>query len=179
MSAFAKGPKHDRVTLARADKRPFHELPGSRHFDAMHLSSWETAEQHYRRLIQQCHPDRMGQDGQSSAHAEFIEITAAFNKLRVHYRLHGQMPSRKAANEATHHLSSHNYSTAHGRGHAGTTRNAYPPPRKNRWRHWRAPAMAIMLIVTLVTVVVILDKQIEEQNRARAEAGVQAVQVSD
>ena len=76
---------------------PFRSLPGARHFRAVDLASWPDAQRRYRALVQQRHPDRRPDGAGAAAHAEFIEISAAFKHLRERYRRDGTLPGPIAA----------------------------------------------------------------------------------
>ena len=70
----------------------FHAMPGARHFRASDLASWADAQRRYRQLVHERHPDRRPADAGDAAQAEFIEITAAFKRLRERYRADGMLP---------------------------------------------------------------------------------------
>ena len=90
-------PRHRTAAPAIRAVIDFHEMPGARHFRSADLASWPAAQRRYRQLVQERHPDRQPRAGRAAdtAQAEFIEITAAFKRLREGYRAHGTLPSAR------------------------------------------------------------------------------------
>ncbi|MEE9318909.1 MAG: DnaJ domain-containing protein [Granulosicoccus sp.] len=66
---------------------------GLHYFDFHKDSEYEVIRHQYRRLVQQCHPDRHDFAGRATAHTQFIEINAAFKLLRQHYQQFGYLPT--------------------------------------------------------------------------------------
>jgi curved DNA-binding protein CbpA len=66
---------------------------GLHYFDFHRDSEYEAVRHQYRRLVQQCHPDRHDHEARATAHTQFIEINAAFKLLRRHYHQFGYLPA--------------------------------------------------------------------------------------
>jgi len=66
---------------------------GLHYFDFHRNSEYEAVRHQYRRLVQQCHPDRHEYESRATAHTQFIEINAAYKLLRRHYQQFGYLPA--------------------------------------------------------------------------------------
>lgn len=130
----------------------------TRHFRLTSDSGWNDVQAQYRLLVQRWHPDRHPAETRAEAQAEFIEIVAAFKRLRRHYDEHGRLPAPDPAPSAG----------------AVPGRNPAPPSAgETRLRAvLRSPLTAVLaallLAAALATLVRALDERLEREHRARA-----------
>ncbi len=72
-----------------------------KHYDHLQLdyqkTDWKTLQSSYRKLVNECHPDRFADDElmQANAQAKFIQITTSYNFLRDFYRKNRRLPLQR------------------------------------------------------------------------------------
>ena len=130
----------------------------ARHFALTPDSGWDDVRAQYRLLVQRWHPDRHPDETRAEAQAEFIEIVAAFKRLRRHYDEHGRLPVPEPMPDIRR----------------ATERGLVPPSaRQARLRAvLRSPLTAVLtallLAAALATLVWALDERLERERRAQA-----------
>ena len=154
---------------------PVEPTDPTRHFRLAPDSGWEDVRSQYRRLVQHWHPDRHPPAARAAAQAEFIEITAAFKRLRRHYDEHGRLPppERWPAEGGRPALAPRPPRPAPATGFPTPTRA--PNRRTARLRRiLRAPLSAVVaalaIALSLVVLVVALDRRLAAERRDEAHA---------
>ncbi len=165
--------------------------PYSHHYRMLELddrADWETARNHYRRLVNQWHPDRFAQRPRERVHAQqqFIILTKSYNALRNFYRKNNRLPFQSASVATAHE------ETAVGQNEAQApdSQNSEPqwgsnPLARERSQHFAQSKTAKSfrkliwfvvggtIILCTVLFFLILDRK---QNKAIAEEGRKVIQ---
>ncbi len=134
-------------------------------------ASWEDASLSYRRLVQRWHPDRYEGVEQDGAEKRFIQITKAYNKLKIYHQQNKTLPFASVKADIP--------DSSLGRGGTNSSRTANSQPHRapssgNHVHKRISPVVWIAGIAFFVGGVILLimisqlEKKSSEKNRESA-----------
>jgi len=124
---------------------------------------WDDIEKQYRQLAQKWHPDRNTGEGHEAAKSKFIEINAAYKRIRSHYRNTGSIPRHLPVKQREPNAPRERPGPLLGTKNRTPTKPAF---YKNKFVI--AGTITVLIAILFGALLWSLDSRLAENNRGRA-----------